>query len=320
MSDAHTTIAVVERAPLATSESRMHPLVAMVMAAGTADPTTLREFLVLQREHEANEARKAYTHAMIALKRDLPTVINRDKVVDFTSQRGQTRYTHASLANVLDQVTPALTQHGFALGYQCSTGQAGVTVSCRLTHADGHSQEMSLTSPPDTSGSKSPAQAIASTITLLQRYSALALLGIATADMQEPEGKAAPAPAIDFELNMAAVNWITKQGLTVDQVAQHIGRRPDGWTDQDREEIKRWVRANARPAAPPKEEPPKQEPHLAKLAAACADLDFAAVLEWASASGVDISDARKADSLALGMGKDGGKRAAFLTSPFGGAK
>jgi hypothetical protein len=53
-----------------------------------------------------------------------------------------------------------------------------------------------MTAPIDTSGSKSPAQGVASTITLLQRYTALSLLGIATADMKdadgEPEAEARP--------------------------------------------------------------------------------------------------------------------------------
>jgi len=87
----------------------------------------------------------------------------------------------------LDSVTEPLTRHGFSLGWVPTTGDRGeVRVTCRLTHAEGHSEETTLVAPPDTSGLKNPAQAIASTITLLQRYTALSLLGIATADTTDP--------------------------------------------------------------------------------------------------------------------------------------
>jgi hypothetical protein len=255
--DNHNAVTVVTRNPPATADAeRMHPLVRLAMGGGTApDPAMLRELLAVQREWEAGEARRAYTAAMVGLKRDLPTVIGHDAVVDFTSSKGRTYYTHTSLAKVMDEITPALTQHGFSLGYSCST-ESKVTVTCRLTHADGHSEEMTISAPPDTNGNKGPAQAIASTITMLQRYTALALLGIATADMKEPTGEGAPADGgIDHEKNMRAVTWLTSKGRTVEDAVRHIGRRPDAWTDADRQEIKRWANP-PRPADANTDEPP----------------------------------------------------------------
>ncbi len=234
MSDTHKTAIVM--APMETVE-RMHPLVKAAMAAGAlADPATLRELLAVQREWEAGEARKSYSRALAALKRDLPTVIRKDATVDYSSAKGRTFYKHASLAGVMDAITEPLTAHGFSLAWIPSTGERGaVRVTCRLTHQDGHQEECSLEAGADTSGSKSAPQATASTITLLSRYTALALLGIATADMPEDGAvvQDAPKDAIDADLNMRAMRWLAARKVTREAAEAHVGRPISAWTADD---------------------------------------------------------------------------------------
>jgi hypothetical protein len=228
------------------SERAMSPLVAMGLRVleRSPDPATLRELLAVQREWEAGEARKAYAMALVGLKRDLPTVMRRDAKVDFTGNSGKrTTYTHASLAGVMDAITGPLTQHGFSLAWTPTTDKDGVSVTCRLTHSAGHFEEATISAPPDTSGSKSPAQAIASTITLLSRYSALALLGIATADMPEPEGEAPPPSTdkVDSARNLRAVASLKKHGKSAADAEEYLGREVADWTDADIERLKAWV-------------------------------------------------------------------------------
>lgn len=243
MSEDHSKAApltVIER----SHDQSMSPVVAMgmKMLAANPDPSTLRELLAVQKEYEANEARKAFAAALVALKRDLPTVIARDSKVDFNSAKGRTQYTHASLAGAMDAITGPLTQHGFSLAWKPSTTTAGVSVTCRLTHGAGHFEEASLTAPSDTSGNKSPAQAIASTITLLQRYTALSLLGIATADMKDPEPDDEPDPdAVDSARNLKAVGWLVSKGRTRVDAEEHVGRSVKDWTAGDLEKLKAWA-------------------------------------------------------------------------------
>lgn len=176
------------------STQPMHPVVRAALSANP-DPATLRELLAVQREWEAGEAKKAYTRSMVALKRDLPKVIQRDATVDFMNKAGaRTYYKHTTLAAMVDGITEPLTAHSFSLSWRPSTAQNQVTVTCRLTHSEGHFEECSIGAPPDTSGSKSTAQGVASTITLLSRYGALSLLGIATADMRDPSGEPLEEP------------------------------------------------------------------------------------------------------------------------------
>jgi len=221
----------------------IHPMVATILARNP-DAATLRELMGMQREWEANEARKAYAAALVSLKRDLPTVIARDATVDFTSAKGRTRYTHTSLAAAMDAITEPLTAHGFSLAWTPATTEKGaVRVTCTLTHAQGHSESATMDAPPDTSGSKNPAQAIASTVTLLSRYTALSLLGIATADMPDPAEPPAPSPAtIDTGRNMRAAKAIADRGLDMGLACARVGGRGVAeWTAQDLDVLRAWI-------------------------------------------------------------------------------
>jgi hypothetical protein len=143
-----------------------------------AELDKLEKLMDLQMKWEANQARKAYTEAMAAFKANQPD-IEKDKTVAY----GNTKYNHATLANVTDKINAALSQHGLSASWVTQQADKGITVVCRITHVLGHYEETSLTAPADTSGAKNAIQAIGSTISYLQRYTILALTGLATRDM-----------------------------------------------------------------------------------------------------------------------------------------
>lgn len=233
MTDNHKkAITVIEHS------ERTHPIIRAAMAAGPMEPQVWREMLSLQREWEAGEAKKAFALARVALKRDLPTVLERDTTVD---RKGAGRFTHTSLAAAMEAITPCLTQYGFDLSWEPHTEGNKVSVTCRLTHGEGHSETCTLEAPPDTSGSKNPAQAIASTITLLQRYSALALLGIATRDMRDPPPREADPNAVDTNRNLRAMGRLAKHGKTREQAEEFLGRSLPDWTEGDLGRLAEWV-------------------------------------------------------------------------------
>jgi hypothetical protein len=233
---------VIVTAPHAEVQ-RLHPMVQQALASGP-DPATLRELLAVQREWEQGEAKKQFTRALVQLKRDLPTVIHRDAKVDFTSQKGRTQYSHASLAAAVEAVTGPLTMHGFSVSWTPATTERLVTVTCRLTHADGHSEETTISAPPDNSGNKSPAQAVASTITLLQRYTLLSLLGIATADMTDPQPREQQAPnpgRIDADRNLRAAAALKKYGKSREEAEHYLDKKVSEWTAEDLDDLRKWV-------------------------------------------------------------------------------
>lgn len=253
MTDKHNVVAIAE---VVRPPALMHPLVEGLLRLLGQNPTpeALEKVLKLESEWEKGEAKRAYTAALTELKRDLPTFLLRDKTVDYNSAKGNVHYTHTSLAGAMETVLPHLTAHGFSLTWRPASNEKGVTVTAILTHRQGHSEEATLTAPPDQSGNKSTPQAIASTITLLQRYSALAILGLATADMQEPTGAELPPDEtrVDTAKNMRAMNDMAKGGRTRKQVEEYLGGKSLGtWTAQDLDKLRAWKALPAEePVAP----------------------------------------------------------------------
>lgn len=185
-------VTVVDSAPVSAIER---------MLAGGVKPEDLEKFLGIQERYEKNEAKKAYTQAMADFKANPPTII-KDRKVGYESKRtgDHTCYSHASLGNVTKTINAGLGEYGLSAAWQTNQGDKGIiTVTCTITHALGHSESTSLTASPDTTGNKNAIQAIGSTISYLQRYTILALTGLATEDMDD-DGNAAgepPEEAID---------------------------------------------------------------------------------------------------------------------------
>ena len=161
----------------------------LVQKDGNMDVEKLSKLLEVQERFDAIQARKAYTAAMAAFKENPPEII-KDRHVQYRTQKGQTDYDHATLANVTACINKALSEHGLAASWATSQDNGCVRVTCRITHIMGHSEETTLSAPPDTTGSKNAIQAIGSTVTYLQRYTLLALTGLATYD-QDDDGNGA---------------------------------------------------------------------------------------------------------------------------------
>lgn len=243
MTDSHE---IVPAADVVTPGFKMHPLVERVLQHNpTAE--TLREVITLQRESEAAAARRAFDAAFVELKRDLPRILDRDQTVDYHPEgKRPVHYTHTSLAHALDEITPHLINYGFALAWTTENVQTGaVKVTAKLKHRLGHEDTSFLISPPDPSGNKSAPQAIASTVTLLMRYTGLTLLGIATADMKEPTGEDAKpdAGAVDTKLNVRTMGELKKAGKTKEAAEGLVGKPLPSWTAEDVAKLVAWIAA-----------------------------------------------------------------------------
>lgn len=145
----------------------------------------MQGIMALQKEYEANEARKAYVADMAEFKKN-PPVILKDKEVAYSG----TQYMHATLGGVTEAVVAALAQHGFSHSWDTTQRDDGqVFVTCILTHRMGHSESTALNSAPDQSGKKNNIQALASTVSYLSRYTLLLACGLATKDMGADDGQ-----------------------------------------------------------------------------------------------------------------------------------
>ena len=135
--------------------------------------------MALQERYEANQSRKAFDAAIADAKAAMPKIVK-------DAQGHNSKY--APFATIAAAVDPVLSANG--LSYRFRTAQADkISVTCILSHRDGHSEETTLSAPPDTGPGRNALQAIGSTLTYLQRYSLVQALGLAAAP--DDDGKAA---------------------------------------------------------------------------------------------------------------------------------
>ena len=161
-----------------------------------ADLDKLEKLMDLQDRYEKTEARKAYTRDMTDFKANAPVLI-KDKLV----KAGNASWRHAELDQVAGKIGEALSRHGFSHRWDIQQTDK-VTVTCTITHVLGHSESVTLSAPPDASGSKAPIQQIASTLSYLERYTILAITGLATGE-QDTDGIIHPTVQIPDAMKQA---------------------------------------------------------------------------------------------------------------------
>ena len=186
-------------------DNALMALISRAAMDASFDVAKLQALMEMKERWDATEARKAYVAAMAEFKANAPEILKR-KLVEFDTAKGTTSYKHAELADVTSAVTQPLAQAGFTHAWATRQLDGGlIEVTCTLTHRLGHSESTTLKGSPDQSGGKNNIQAIASTVTYLERYTLLMATGLATRGMDD-DGVAAgqpPMPAKDAD-------WIAK--------------------------------------------------------------------------------------------------------------
>ena len=180
-----------------------------------ADLDKLEKLMDLQHRWEADQARKAFNEAVANFKLNAPRLVQ-DKLVDFTTAKGRTRYTYADLDSVTQKLAPALAKWG--LSHSWSTAQEGeqIRVTCRLAHREGHFEEVTLSGPPDQTGNKNSIQAIKSSVSYLSRITLLAVTGLATGvDDDDGRGASGGAGLITAEQKDKLVELLKETGADV---------------------------------------------------------------------------------------------------------
>lgn len=184
--------------PAIRHENVTPPMLVSIALQQGADIDKLSQLMDLAMKWEANEARKSYHLAMSEFKaQDLG--IEKDKRVYFKGKDGKpdTEFFHATLGNVVATITPALGKHQLSHSWDVKREGDRVYVTCRLSHAMGHSESITMDGPLDTTGSKNNIQSLGSTVTYLERYTLLAITGLATRD-QDNDGAEGTGPVVEY--------------------------------------------------------------------------------------------------------------------------
>lgn len=179
------------------------PMQQMLEAAKAGiDVTQIGQMMELQERWEANQAKKAYVAAMSRFRGE-PVSIEKTKRVNYISSKGEVDYYHADLADVSKAVTPILSKHGLSFSWSTNQSSNGIAVTCTITHIQGHSESVTLAASADISGGKNSIQAIGSTVTYLQRYTLLAICGLAASDIDNDGQTDSPQENSNSEIDKA---------------------------------------------------------------------------------------------------------------------
>jgi hypothetical protein len=187
------------------------------------DMDKLRQLMDLKDRWEATEARKAFVVAMAGFKSE-PVEILKSKRVDIP---GGAKFAHATLADVADGVCSSMSKHG--LSHRWETKQDGdlITVTCVLTHIDGHEERTTLFARPDDSGKKNAIQQVASTVTYLERYTLMAACGLAAKDMDD-DGRGAGKQRAQEPAPEGYDNWRADMTALADEGFQKLTKAWEG--------------------------------------------------------------------------------------------
>lgn len=202
--------AVVEQKDRHTAVVAVTPMHMLQLAVerGT-DIAQLEKLMELQERWEASQARKAFDAAISAAKAKIKPIL-KNREVDFTSQKGRTNYVYEDLAQIATEVDPILAECGLSYRYRSKQEAQRLSVTCVVSHRDGHSEETTLTANNDESGNKNTIQAIGSAATYLQRYTLKLALGLSAS--KDDDGKKAGAELVSDEQAAAIQSLMTEVG------------------------------------------------------------------------------------------------------------
>lgn len=153
-----------------------------------ADPTIevgrLKEFLEIGERLEARRAEQRFNDAMAVLQPKLPRIAKRGLIVYKAGAKGTS---FAKWDDIHKACMPLLAEHGFTASFTSDLqGGNALKVTMIVKHVGGHKDFGSLTVPwQDSGGSKSPAQAAASSFTLAERHVFVKYFNILTEDRDD---------------------------------------------------------------------------------------------------------------------------------------
>lgn len=124
-----TQLATVPSTQLSTAD-----LIGKVIQSGiTSDNVSVIERLcALKEREETKNAERTFNVAFVALKQKIPVIIASSVIPN----RGK----YERYEDIMRVVGPLLLEHGFSESYSQKADEKRITVTCHLSHVDGHSR------------------------------------------------------------------------------------------------------------------------------------------------------------------------------------
>lgn len=187
------------------------------------DVAKVERFVAMIEKNRAEAAKRAYFDAKARAKGEFPPIL-KTHLVDFEHRDGQgrTTYKHEDLFDITQVVDPILAKYGLSYSHRVTQTGDKIRVVCIFAHADGYSEEFPLEGLADTSGKKSPNQAVASTVTFMQRGTLKQALGLAAGRDDDGQG-GDPDPMITPDDVVYVEQLIADTGSDLEKLLKTVG-------------------------------------------------------------------------------------------------
>ena len=171
------------------------------------DAETIGKFMDLADRHEAKQAKRAFDQAMSTFRSQCPTI-------EKTAKGHNSKY--AKLDKTIEQIKGLMAECGLSHSWRIDQADGQISVTCVVSHIDGHSEQTSLSSAPDDGGKMNSIQRIGSAVSYLQRYTLFAILGLASGD-QDDDGQSVNESDLIDESTQADINAMVDEILKTPQ-------------------------------------------------------------------------------------------------------
>jgi len=171
---------------------------------------SLQKLMDMEERWQAGQSKRAYLRALSEFQAIAPPLEKVDKAHN-------SKYCKLDrvLVTLRDPMRQCCLVHRWEIG---NDGQQ-YTVTCIISHVDGHSERTTMTAPVDTSGSKSAVQGAGSTVSYLKRYTLEAALGLC--ESGEDTDAATWGPITDRQAELVA-RLIEESGVADDWQAKAL--------------------------------------------------------------------------------------------------
>ena len=160
------------------------PMVSMIERIAldpNSDLSKLEKMLEMKERHEAQQAKARADLAFAKVSAEFPEI-------PLNGMNEHTKKPYALLRDIIGYTRPVLARHGLALSFSTEVTAQEVIVTAELSHEGGYTKRNSLPLPRDTGAGRNAVQAVGSSQTYGQRYTAQAILGLSLGEDAEDDG------------------------------------------------------------------------------------------------------------------------------------
>ena len=166
------------------------PMVSMIERIAmdpNSDIDKLERMIAMKERHDAANAKAVADMAFAKASAEFPEIPLNGK----NTHNGQK---YALLKDIIGKTRPVLARHGLSLSFSTEITEKDVVVTAELAHEAGHTRKNSLPLPRDVGAGRNAVQAVGSTQTYGQRYTAQAILGLSLGEDTEDDGNSGADP------------------------------------------------------------------------------------------------------------------------------